>query len=137
MIKVIISGEPKGKGRPRMSTKTGRTYTPKDTAMYENRVVLEYEAQCNIKHKGEIIAEIIAYYTIPKSASKTKHKQMVDGSIRPTKKPDADNVAKIILDSLNKIAFDDDSQVVDLSVKKFYSEQPRVELIISEVKGEC
>lgn len=136
MIKVVIPGEPKGKGRPRMSTKTGRTYTPKDTVFYENLVRHEYAAQCGIKHDGEIEAVIIAYYSIPKSTSKKKYNQMIDGTLRPTKKPDTDNVAKIILDSLNKIAFDDDSQVVDLLVKKFYGEQPRVELIISEVRGE-
>ena len=130
MVKIIIPGEPKGKGRPRMSTKSGRAYTPKDTVLYENLVKHEYMAQCGTKHEGEIKAEVIAYYTIPKSASKKKTKQMVDGEIRPVKKPDTDNIAKVILDSLNKIAFDDDSQIVDLMVRKFYSEIPRVELIL-------
>ena len=51
---------------------------------------------------------------------------MLTGNLRPTKKPDLDNVAKIILDSLNKIAYDDDSQIVDLHIRKYYSDNPRV-----------
>ena len=58
---------------------------------------------------------------------------MLCGRILPTKKPDVDNVAKIILDGLNCIAWDDDTQVVDLSVSKYYSEEPRVSVMIEEI----
>ena len=61
-------------------------------------------------------------------------KAIRDGLDYPQKKPDADNVAKIILDSLNKIAFDDDSQVVELQVNKLWTEESeRVEFELSEV----
>ena len=53
-------------------------------------------------------------------------------SIRPTKKPDCDNVIKAILDSLNQIAYHDDTQVVDLQIRKFYSHKPRVVVTIKE-----
>ncbi len=53
---------------------------------------------------------------------------MVLGEISPMKKPDLDNIAKIILDSLNQIAFKDDSQVTSLRVEKVYSERPCVEV---------
>ncbi len=55
---------------------------------------------------------------------------MLDGHIRPTKTPDADNIAKSVLDALNKVAYKDDSCVVDLIVEKWYSENPRVEVYI-------
>ena len=58
---------------------------------------------------------------------------MLNGHILPTKKPDADNVAKIILDGLNHIAWDDDTQVVDMMVIKRYSEEPFVAVIIEEI----
>lgn len=45
---------------------------------------------------------------------------MLAGQIRPTVKPDCDNVSKIILDALNGVAFKDDSQVVGLWVEKWY-----------------
>lgn len=134
IVKIIIPGEPKGKGRPRMSTKTGRAFTPKDTVMYENLVKMCYQDQAGKMLEGEIKAAIHAYFSIPKSTSKKKKQEMIEYKIRPTKKPDTDNVAKIILDSLNGIAYKDDSQVVSLSVNKYYAENPRVELILKEVK---
>jgi Holliday junction resolvase RusA-like endonuclease len=118
-----------------MSTKTGRAYTQKETIQYENLVLMEYEAQCGMKLEGEIKAEIVCFYTIPKSVSKKKREQMLSGDIRPVKKPDTDNIAKIVLDSLNKIAYDDDSQIVELIVKKFYSDNPRVELELWQKRG--
>lgn len=124
-----IIGEPQGKGRPRFSTRGGlvKTYTPEKTASYENFVKVcylnKYKGQ---KLDGEIIAEIIAYFPIPKSFSKKKRSEAIEGKIRPTKKPDTDNIAKTILDSLNGIAFEDDKQVVALLVKKLYGEEPKV-----------
>ena len=73
---------------------------------------------------------VIAYYGIPKSASKKKRRLMLEHKLRPTKKPDWDNIGKIICDSLNKIAYHDDSAVVDAQVRKFYSETPRVDVLI-------
>lgn len=60
---------------------------------------------------------------------------MLEHKIRPTKKPDWDNVGKIICDSLNNIAYHDDNQVVDAQVRKFFSENPRVEVTIRKVEG--
>lgn len=135
MIMIVIPGEPKGKGRPRLGK--GFTYTPKDTVNYENLVKVCYMDQAkNLKLDGELKATIIAYYSIPKSTSKKKRLEMVEERIRPTKKPDLDNVAKIVLDSLNKVAYDDDSQIVSLTVEKYYSENPRIELQLMGVSHE-
>lgn len=51
---------------------------------------------------------------------------MLDGKIRPTKKPDWDNIGKIVTDALNKIAYRDDSQVVACRVEKWYGPIPEV-----------
>ncbi len=81
----------------------------------------------------ELRANIIAYYPIAKSTSKKKRQQMLAGLIRPTKKPDLDNVIKSILDALNKVAYHDDTQIVSLSMEKFYSDSPRVEVTINSI----
>ena len=60
---------------------------------------------------------------------------MLEHKIRPTKKPDWDNIGKIVCDSLNNIAYHDDNQVVDAQVRKFFSENPRVEVTIRKVEG--
>ncbi|AWZ48357.1 RusA family crossover junction endodeoxyribonuclease [Clostridiaceae bacterium 14S0207] len=133
MIAIVIPGDPKGKQRPRLGK--GYTYTPKQTVNYENWVKMCYLEQAqNLMLEGEIKAEIIAYYSIPKSTSKKKRQAMMNEEIRPTKKPDLDNIAKIILDSLNTIAYKDDSQIIELQVKKYYSDYPRVELQLQDLK---
>ena len=130
---VVIYGEPQGKGRPRF-TKRGNfvsTYTPKETLSYENLVKVEYIKQSGKYYDDkELTCEIHAYFGIPKSISKKKAELMKQKEIRPTKKPDVDNIAKIILDALNGVAFKDDTQVVNLIVRKYYAERPRVEFDI-------
>ena len=134
-ISFTIDGDPKGKGRPRMC-RAGHTYTPRETAVYENLVRMEYRRQCGENQlDGQMRAVIKAYYSMPRSASKTRRDAMLQGKERPTKKPDLDNVAKIILDSLNGLAYYDDKNVVDLKIEKWWSDEPRVEVELEEIRG--
>lgn len=133
-VSFVVEGEPKAKARHR-TNKTGHTYTPDTTVNYENWVKLSYRIANKDKHlEGEIRASIHAYFTIPKSAVKGKRLAMKHNTVRPTKRPDVDNLAKSILDALNGIAYKDDSQVVDLVVQKFWSEEPRVEVVLEEIE---
>lgn len=134
-VSFIILGEPVGKGRPKFSTQGGftRAVTPKMTINYETLVKMEYQAQCGgymFDSDAALGMDIIAYKPIPKSTSKKRRELMLGNLILPTKKPDWDNVGKIVCDALNKIAFCDDTQIVDGRVIKRYSEQPRVEVVI-------
>lgn len=133
IINFTIPGQVKSKARPRMSTRTGRAYTPKDTVMYENWVRQCYIDQAGRNMlEGTLVADITAYYQVPKTSA-TKALKMVSGEIRPVVKPDLDNVAKIVLDSLNGIAYADDKQIVELRVKKVYGSEPKVEVVISSL----
>lgn len=135
-VKFTIYGEPKGKGRPRFCRNTGHAMTPKDTVNYETLVRLEYgEEYGDFRFPDDMMLDmrIMAYYSIPKSASKKKKAAMLLGTIRPTKKPDMDNVVKIIADSLNQVTYRDDTQIVDCQCRKFYSDIPRVVVTIRPV----
>ncbi len=137
MRQFTIYGEPIGKGRPKFSTmgRVARAITPEKTVNYENLVKLSYQQQCNEKPYDkdvQLIAQIYAYFPIPKSASKKKQKEMQSMVLCPTKKPDLDNIVKAVLDALNGIAFYDDSQIVRLQVEKYYSDIPRVDVYISK-----
>lgn len=125
-----VPGAPQGKARPRV-TKNG-TFTPKKTKDYEQLVKNCYlsKNEYNGNFKDPIQVEIIAYFGVPKSTSKANVNKMLSHELLPTKKPDTDNIAKAILDSLNGIAFHDDSQVFNLTVTKLYSTFPRVEVKI-------
>ena len=71
---------------------------------------------------------------IPSSFSKKKKEQALDGEIRPTKKPDVDNVLKAVMDALNGVWYLDDKQVVVGSVCKEYAPQDGVRVDAWEVK---
>ena len=134
-IKFIVEGIPIGKGRPRV-TRNG-TYTPKKTKDYEKLV----QWSCKNKYKGDplkapIRIDIRLYMYIPKNTSKVRLKRKLAGEILPTKKPDWDNMAKAITDALNGIAYEDDNQVVEAHVYKYFSDNPRAEVIIRELGKE-
>ena len=57
---------------------------------------------------------------------------MIQNEISPNKKPDIDNIVKIILDAMNKFAFKDDTQITKLSVEKIYGEEEKVHIEIEE-----
>ncbi|WP_322874373.1 RusA family crossover junction endodeoxyribonuclease [Clostridium perfringens] len=59
---------------------------------------------------------------MPKSYTKKRVQGIRNGLERPTKKLDADNIGKIILDSLNGIDYKDDSHIIDLRIIKKYTE---------------
>ena len=130
-VTFTVPGEPTGKGRPRI-TKWG-AHTPEKTVLYENLVKTAYDSEML---QGEIALSVEAFYQIPSSASKKKQELMRSGELRPTKKPDCDNVLKIVADALNGIAYKDDSQVVFASVSKQYADTPKVIVTLQELKGE-
>ena len=129
----IIPGKPFAKQRPR-AARRGRfttVYTPKETVNYENLVKYSYyEENGDLKLEGPLIADIVATFPIPQSVSKKKLNDFISGKEHHTKKPDCDNIAKICLDALNHIAFDDDSQITDLHIRKRYGETPNVSITI-------
>lgn len=134
-VSFVVPGKPFAKQRPRTTMTRGfvATYTPLETVQYENFVKQIYMYEVGEKLEGGIKAEITAAFPIPKSTSKKKREQMLNGEIPYTKKCDCDNIAKSILDSLNKIAYDDDSQVCELRVVKKYGEEPNVSVKLTEI----
>lgn len=138
-VTFTVPGAPKGKARAR--TVRGRggntfSYTPEGTVLYENLIKTCYRQDVGavIFNDGQPLSVTIrAYFPLLKSVSKKKKQEMLDGSILPTKKPDIDNIAKCVLDALNKLAYRDDTQVVELHMEKHYAEVPRVEVSIQEI----
>lgn len=127
-----IMGEPVGKGRPKFSSRGGfaRAYTPKKTIDYEKKVKESYTGE---KFEGALRVEITAFFPVPKSTSKKNRAKMLSDEIKCTKKPDIDNIAKIILDALNGVAYEDDKQVISLEVNKMYGEVPKVAVSLQEL----
>ncbi len=131
-ITFSVPGEPRGKARPRVVK--GHTYTPSGTMSYEAGVVLAYRNRYADRVRWEkgvpLRMRITACYGIP-SGTAPKRKSQILKEL-PTKKPDADNIGKIVADALNGIAYYDDAQIVDLQVRKAYAENPCVRVEIQE-----
>lgn len=134
-MKIIftVPGEPQGKARPRFDSIRKRTYTPMKTRRYENFIAGSYAAAGGRCFECAVAMRIKAYYGIPKSVSKKRRALLLANSEPVSRKPDIDNVVKAVLDGLNRFAYNDDKQVVALSAAKLYSDDPRLEIEISEV----
>ena len=119
-----VNGEPRGKQRPRF-TKQGRVYTPKETRNYEREIreaALKAAAVAGyLKPEGPVRVSITAWFSPPASWSKKKRAAAMAGDIYPTVKPDADNLGKEFLDALNEVAYHDDKQVVECTIRKRYT----------------
>ena len=124
-----------GKQRPRYSSKTHRMYTPTKTSTFEEKVKWAFKSKYNIATELSVNpfkAKIVAVFEPPKSLSKKKKEELLY-SINYTKKPDVDNIAKAILDSLNGLAYKDDSQVSKLLVLKDYGIENKILVELEEI----
>lgn len=133
MIQFTVYGEPIAQARPKATTINGhvRMYDPKKSSDFKDYVKLvASENAPESLLDGPLDMRVQIYRPIPKSLSKRKSEQAEQGLIRPTTKPDVDNYIKAVKDALKNVIWKDDSQVVDLTVSKWYSERPRVEVLI-------
>lgn len=111
-----------------------RVYTPERTLTYEAR--LAHAAQIVMDGRplmvGPLQVFVEARIPIPESKPKRWKEAARAGQIRPTKKPDADNFAKVV-DGLNLIVWADDAQIVDLRAVKFYSDKPEMRITVAPI----
>jgi Holliday junction resolvase RusA-like endonuclease len=132
MTRFVIPGDPHGKARPRFAN--GHAYTPQRTVDYERLV-----KQCYMTAHDRpvtpldtpVMLTIDVYHAIPQSASKKRQGAML--LEYPQKCPDLDNCIKAVTDSLNKVAYLDDKQIVGIVARKYYAMDARVEVRIEAI----
>ena len=129
ILEFEVPGKPFGKQRPQHGK--GFTFTPKKTVNYEDLIKLIFidKYPDHVPTYSGVRMEVKAYYPIAKSWTKKKKKLAIDRLLHP-KKPDWDNVGKIVSDALNEIAYHDDAQVYDAHIVKEYGEKPRLEVVL-------
>jgi len=124
----VVGGEPLGKGRPRsaiMHKRDGsafiRVYTPKETEAYEDHI--------------RTLAKVAANQARWAPSASARFRVLV--TIYRTHEgrgPDADNVLKLALDAMNKIAFPDDRYVRELAaVVRQDKANPRLVVTVEEI----
>ena len=135
-VSFSIPGKPFGKQRPKAARRGGfiQIYTPRETKLYEEHALRSYiETIGKVKLTGPIEAEVRGVFPVPKSSSKKEQQKMLSGEIDHTKKPDCDNMGKVVFDALNSVAFDDDSAICRAYIDKRYGENPRVDVRLKEL----
>lgn len=136
-MEFVVLGAPQGKARPRFSRKSGTVYTPKKTANYEKKIAAEYQRNGGpcFPAGTYVRVHVKAVFPIPQSWSKVKRQEAANDLLRPDKKPDIDNILKVVLDALNGVAYEDDKQVVCISCQKVYGYlMGMLQIAVSEVK---
>lgn len=138
-ITFFVESKPQGKARARTfydkRADKMRSVTPQNTKSYEDLIRWSYRAAGG-QYMGEslIRVDIQAFYPIPKSWSKKKLAAAIEGAIRPTTKPDCDNIIKVVLDALNGVAYYDDKQVIATSCEKHYGNTGYLQVTVNEFK---
>jgi Holliday junction resolvase RusA-like endonuclease len=136
MMKIIVPGEPVPQGRPRFSTKNGfkGAFDPEKSRAYKEQVRIIAKAKNPVTAMaGAVRMTVDIYRTIPRSWPKKKQLLAEEGKLLPTNRPDVDNYAKAIKDALSGVVYEDDSQVVRLTVSKQYGREPRAEIEVEEI----
>ena len=123
MIEFEVIGKIQPKQRPRFKRCGAfiQTYTPEPTLKYQKLVVDSYLAKYDgIKLTGALVMNIDAFFNVPKSFSRKKKAELY-GRPNVQHNGDIDNVAKSVLDGLNGVAYDDDTIIYDLHIRKYYT----------------
>jgi Holliday junction resolvase RusA-like endonuclease len=133
-----VEGDPKGKGRPRFSRVGNFTkvYTDKQTLTYEAMIATFAKQAMGGTEPIKTPVAVFLYVRlpIPQSYPKKRKEACLNGSEMPCKKPDIDNIAKTYLDAMNGVIFVDDTQVIDLHVKKLYAAEAGVDVMVMEAQ---
>lgn len=136
-VAFIVPGEPQGKGRARVGTVAGhaRMFTPQKTVAYEGLIAMSARQAMGrtLPFDGACVVEVDAVFSVPQSWSKKKRADALAGVLRPTKKPDGDNVLKAVCDGINGVVWADDVQAVDQRVRKLYGERPELRVRVAGI----
>lgn len=123
MYTLEIDVRPFPKERPRLSGNR-IVYTPIKTRNFENLIAYEWKKKFkNLILKGAVKLDLLFCFKKAKSCKKDYH----------TQRPDIDNLEKAILDGLNKTAFVDDCQVVEMKSKKVFSDVDKIVITVTEL----
>ena len=138
-IVIIVAGEaaPFRKKVASWTAKDGRFgthgYDEKKYAGWKDhaRLVASREMAARAPLDCPIDFKVKIYFQIPESWSVKKQRLAQAGLIRPTITPDFDNLAKACADALTGIVIRDDKFIVNATIEKWYSNRPRVEMIVA------
>ena len=136
MVTFKLDADPVGKQRARYARRGNfvQTYTPDKTRNYE---ALLKEAAIEAMGSSEPLETPVSLYLyirvpIPKSFSKKKVQDCLNGLEQPMKKPDSSNVLKSVEDAMNGVVYIDDCQIINHHITRVYSTLAGVDICVKE-----
>ena len=129
-VKFNINTRPHSKERPRLG-KGGKVYTPNSTKVFEEICKLSYGNRYYFD-KEYISIKITFKFKVPKSYSKKKYSEAIEGKIRPSTN-DIDNLLKSVLDGLNGKAWKDDRYIYSIEAEKIFADKDCIEVEIKSI----
>ena len=141
MIEITVYGNPVPQGRPQFARigKYVTTYDPERSKNYKKLVRFWVTKELrNIDgfkpFDKAVCVDLTFYLGIPVSWSKQKRMLAAQDEIRPTGRPDVDNLVKSVTDAVLGLLWVDDSIITDLTARKRYTDGlARVEIRVTEV----
>ena len=116
---------PKGWSRPIITADNKKTKPWRQEISGTAHDTMASMGESQILRESAVRVECHFYFAKPKSTKKSvTHK---------TTKPDIDKIARSLLDALTGVVFEDDSQVTQLWVSKFFDSRPRAEVRVTEL----
>lgn len=127
----------KAMGAVRM-TRRGKFVDKRAIAYLDYKKKIESIAKQTISKSGDglltgpLNVKVLFYFAPPKSYTKKKRQQILDGELLYIKKPDIDNLVKGVLDGMNNVIYKDDNQIVSVTASKHYADTDYIEVFIEE-----
>lgn len=117
--------------RAPMVTRNGQTFSPKRVRDWEKYVAAKAKEACiPMAPKGTPVSLIVRFHIgVARSWPKKKQKDLLYRM--HTQLPDQTNLIKAVEDGLNGIAYEDDQQVADLSVRKMWTRCGEDRVVVS------
>lgn len=136
-VKIVVDGLPVAKGRARV-TRQGFAYTPAHTRKYEDyfRFAASQVMGDRPPLDGPLKVTCLAVMPVPVSFSRRKKADAMAGSIKPTGRPDLDNLWKAAADACNSIVWTDDARITTTVARKRYGDNPRFEIVVQTDDGD-
>jgi Holliday junction resolvase RusA-like endonuclease len=133
---IVVAGEAKGKDRPLFNRKTGVAYTKAGTVTAEREIRQAWRECGEPRMPDDVALEVVinVFVTRPKGHFKKNVELSTEGLRHPiprNRKPDLDNVCKLVLDALNKQAYRDDVLIAKITVQRFWDDWPSTSIKVS------
>lgn len=119
-------------GKRTRFSRSGKAYNPNRKLIEQIKWQLKPFAPSS-PLTGRLEVAYTFYLPLPKNVSAIKKRQMLNDVIGHTKRPDVDNLAYLITNTMKGIIYTDDSLITDMHMFKRYAERPKIVIKVNPI----